>query len=144
MRKLLPLLHRLGERRGSAVVEFAILAPTFIAMLMGIFWVGIQMQQYNALRSIAADVNRYAVVEYQKENKLDEGQIEDVARAIAVKVPYQLTGESFDAEVTLGTSTVSGAKKFILNMGYNPPNFLDYLGINATDMNFSQDIYVPA
>lgn len=144
MRKPAILLRPLDDRRGSAVVEFAILAPTFIAMLIGIFWVGIQMQQYNALRSIAADVNRYAVVEYQKENKLDAGQIEDVARAVAVKVPYQLSGESFDATVTEGTSEVSGAKMFTLSMDYTPPNFLDYLGINPINMTFDQDIYVPA
>lgn len=144
MRKPAILLRPLDDRRGSAVVEFAILAPTFIAMLIGIFWVGIQMQQYNALRSIAADVNRYAVVEYQKENKLDGGQIEDVARAVAVKVPYQLSGESFDATVTEEASSVSGAKRFKLSMDYTPPNFLDYLGINPINMTFDQDIYVPA
>lgn len=144
MRKPAILLRPLDDRRGSAVVEFAILAPTFIAMLIGIFWVGIQMQQYNALRSIAADVNRYAVVEYQKENKLDAGQIEDVARAVAVKVPYQLSGESFDATVTEEASSVSGAKRFKLSMDYTPPNFLDYLGINPINMTFDQDIYVPA
>ena len=61
MIRLLALLQRLRRNSdGSAVVEFAMLGGLFIAMLLGVFQVGIAMQSYNAMRSMTADVARYA------------------------------------------------------------------------------------
>lgn len=132
------------DERGNAAIEFAIVGPTLIAMLLGVLWVGLQMQKYNALRSIAADVNRYTVVEYQKDDKLTSDQIESVAAAIAVKAPYNLTGSQFDATVTAQSSPVAGATDFYMVLDYTPDNFLSYFGISAITMTYTQNIYVPS
>ena len=52
MRRFLP--ESLKDESGSAVVEFALVGPVLIAMLMGVFHVGMAMQNYNALRSASA------------------------------------------------------------------------------------------
>lgn len=131
------------NERGSVAVEFALIGPTLFAMLLGILWVGLQMQKYNALRSIAADVSRYTVVEYQKDNKLAEDQIESMAAAIAVKSPYALSGDRMDVDVTEQVSPVTGAKNFSLVMSYTPENFLGFIGVSPVTMAYTQNIYVP-
>lgn len=129
------------DKRGSALIEFALIGPALIAMLMGVLWVGLQMQKYNALRSIAADVSRYTVVEYQKDDKLTADQIQSVAVAIAVKSPYDMTSDQLDASVTEETSPVAGAKDFYLELTYTP-DFLSYYGISPVTMTYTQNIYV--
>ena len=61
-----------GDTAGSAVVEFGILAPTIITLFLGVVQVGMWMQTYNALRSVAAESGRYVAVEYQKSNNISK------------------------------------------------------------------------
>jgi Flp pilus assembly protein TadG len=133
----------LAEDHGGTVVEFAILAPAVIAMLMGILAIGMQMQSYNALRSVAADVSRYTVVEYQKENTLDEAQISDVAAAMASHPPYSLSGDRLDVSVEEQESPVDGAKKFALTMTYQPFSALQIYGMQSPTLRYTQNIFVP-
>lgn len=60
----------LRQKQGSVVTEFALLAPTILALMLGVLQIGIGMQNYNAMRSVASDVMRYAVVNYQTGNEL--------------------------------------------------------------------------
>lgn len=130
------------DRRGSVIVEFAIVGPVLIMMMLGILWTGVQMQKFNALRSIAADVERYTVVEYQKNNKLAPAQIKDVATSVAVRPPYGLTGDHLDIEVTQVASPISGAKAFDLQLIYTPRDDLKGFGVPPIQMTYSQNIYV--
>ena len=84
-----PLTQLTDDRSGSAIIEFAILAPMIFAMLFGVIQVGLQMWSYNSLRSIVADTARYTMVEYQKSNQLTTDQIESKATAIAVNYRVQ-------------------------------------------------------
>jgi len=127
---------------GATVIEFAILAPAVIAMIMGVFTIGMQMQSYNALRSIAGDVNRYTVVEYQKANELTAEQIQQVAASIAVHAPYDLSGDELDVAVTEGGTIVEGAKRFSVVLTYTPFNALKFYHINAMTLTYRQNIYV--
>ena len=52
-----------------------------MAMMLGVFQIGIGMQNYNAMRSVASDVMRYAVVNYQTNNDLTDQQLRDYARS---------------------------------------------------------------
>ena len=130
------------NRRASVIVEFAIIGPVLIMLLLGILWTGIQMQKFNALRSIAADVERYTVVEYQKNNKLGALQIKDVATSKAVRPPYGLTGDQLDVEVTQVASPMSGTKAYSLKLTYTPYDDLKGFGVPAIQMRYSQSIYV--
>ena len=56
------------DERGATIVEFALLAPLILGLLLGVVQVSLSAQSYNAMRSIASDTARYAVVELQKEN----------------------------------------------------------------------------
>jgi Flp pilus assembly protein TadG len=139
------LIRRLArDRDGASVVEFGLLAPVMIALLMGILWVGVQMQSYNELRSIASDVSRYTVVEYQKSNKLTTDQIATVAAAIAVRTPYNLAGDNLDVAVTELTSPVTGAREFRISLSYASPILIKSLGVGSPSQTFNQIVFVPA
>lgn len=139
------MIHRLMfDTKGGPAIEFALLAPAMIAMLMGILWVGLQMQSYNELRSISADVSRYTVVEYQKSNKLTPEQISSVAAATAVNAPYNLVGDNLDVNVVEQASPVASARKIQITLSYTAPNFLNFLGVGAPLQTFNQIVFVPA
>ena len=73
----LPLLRRLArDVSGSTIVEFALLGPLMMAMMLGVLQLGVGMHGYNAMRSASADVARYAAVQYQTENELSNSQID--------------------------------------------------------------------
>ena len=80
MQRLLSRLRR--NRDGSVAVEFALVGPILLGMLMGVLQIGIGMQNYNALRGISADTARYAVVNYQTANRLTTSQRADHARPV--------------------------------------------------------------
>lgn len=139
-----PIESLLHDDSGATILEFALLAPLLIAMMMGILSIGLQMHNYNALRSVASDVTRYAVVEYQKENTMSAPQIESVAAALATKPPYRLASSRLDITVTEEASPIAGAKKFAMTLSYDPFNFLAFYKIGALTLTHEQNIYVPA
>lgn len=133
-----------ADTRGASAIEFALLGPIMIAMLMGILWTGVQMYSQNRLRAIASDVNRYTVVEYQKANKLTATQISEVASATAIRAPYNLEAAQLDVTVAEPASPIAGAKQFQITLSYTAPNFLGFLGVGSPTQTYSQNVYVPA
>ncbi|MBV1689359.1 pilus assembly protein [Novosphingobium sp. G106] len=133
-----------ADSTAGSAIEFGLLAPAMITMLMGVMWVGIQMKAYNELRSVTADVSRYTVIEYQKSNKLTAAQISDVAAATAVRPPYALIGDNLDVNVTEPTSPVTNTRKLVIQLSYTAPSLLQFAGVGSPTLSFSQTIYVPA
>jgi Flp pilus assembly protein TadG len=136
-----------SDCRGAAVLEFAILAPIFFAMLFGVVQVGLQMWSYNSLRSIAADTGRYTMVEYQKGNQLTPDQIESKAIALAVNSPYDFNIDHIDISaptaIAAGDSDyIAGMTGYRLTMSYTPPTVLDFTGISAPTLTVTRPIYV--
>jgi Flp pilus assembly protein TadG len=138
-----PLTQLTDDRSGSAIIEFAILAPMIFAMLFGVIQVGLQMWSYNSLRSIVADTARYTMVEYQKSNQLTTDQIEAKAVAIAVNSPYDFNIDDIGTlDVTNPASDIAGMTEFQLTMSYTPPTVLDFTGIRAPTLTITRPIYV--
>lgn len=139
-----PNLYRLlKDREGAAVIEFAVVAPALITMLIGVLMIGIYMKDYNSVRAIAYDTNRYTVVEYQKSNKMTETQIAQVATAIARRSPYNLAADEIETSAVEEESGISGAKKFTLTVAYTPPEISGLLGISPPRIEQTETIIVP-
>jgi Flp pilus assembly protein TadG len=139
-----PFLVRLNQdRRGAAIVEFAILAPVLFAMVFGVIQVGIQMWCYNSLRSIVADTARYTMVEYQKGHQITTTDIESKAIAIAVNTPYDFNIDDLGTvQASNPASDISGMTEFTLRVDYTPPTVLDFTGIKAPTLTITRPIYV--
>lgn len=55
------LVHLLNDRRGTSAIEFAIIAPLFILILLTLCAFGIYLGTAHAVQQIAADTARVAV-----------------------------------------------------------------------------------
>jgi len=143
-RALFPRIVRrlLGDRAGAAAIEFALLAPVFIALMMGVVEVGIYMQNYNAVRSLASDASRFAAVEYQKSNKLDATALEANIEAMGQSSPYNLIASQLTVSVNEVSSRVNGAKEFQLDIAYDLPNIIGGTSIDDITLNYSRPIFV--
>lgn len=133
------------DSRGAAIVEFGILAPLIIAMMLGVFQIGITMHAYNALRSLAGDTTRYATVEYQKDRSLTDDQITQWAEGRAVDGTYVLDGNDLIVTTqTPATQRVNGARERTLTLSYTLPGLLSFIGVNGFTITYSRSIFVPA
>ena len=131
------------ESSGSVAIEFAILAPILITMLFGVLQIGLGMQQYNALRSVAAEAARVAVVERQKNVTFVASDVQARARTIATGAPYGLLGTRLTVNcVNAATQRVTGATEMTLTLSYNVPSFLGIMGMNDIPITFTRPVFV--
>lgn len=142
--KLREQLARLArDTGGTSIVEFGLLAPALITMLLGVVQFGIAMQQYNALRGVAADVERYAVVNYQTSNKISPTQLTDYARSIATNSPYNLQTNGLLITITQPTTQrVSGATEYSLSIRAQITSILGVIGMTDYYIFYTRPIFL--
>lgn len=128
---------------GSAIVEFGLLAPFLIMMMLAVLQLGVAMQQYNALRSIAGDVERYAVVNYQTNNKISTDQLATYTQSVATNTPYNIQRTGLRITVTQPvTQRVSGATEYSLSIRAQVTSLLGMIGINDYYIYYTRPIFV--
>lgn len=143
MRKLISCLRQ--NQTGSVAVEFALVGPLLIGMLMGVLQIGVGMQNYNALRGISADVARYSVINYQTANRLTTSQLQDYANSVASNAPYGLVRNRFTATIqAAATQRVTGATEYTITLNYDVPTMLSIIGIGEIPLSYSRPIFVIA
>lgn len=144
MTRLRGILRRLiGEKRAASAVEFALLAPVFLGLMMGVVEVGIYMQNYNAVRSLAADSARFAAVEFQKNNRISETTLQDNITSLAIASPYKLNRDLLDVAVTeVIPSRVNGAREFTLDINYDLPDIVGGTSIDNFTLSYSRPLFV--
>lgn len=138
------LLRRIGrDSRAASVIEFALLAPILIAMMFGVVSVGVYMQNFNAIRSVATDASRFVAVEYQKNNKISTTTIKDNVESLAISSPYWLQKSQLTVSVTEVTpSRVNGAKEFDLDISYALPDIVGGTSIDNITLKHSRPLFV--
>ena len=133
------------DNRGVAAIEFALLAPVLIMLLLGIFQVGFGMHAHNALRALSMDTARYVVVEYQKKKTLTNSQIATWAKDRAASGPYVLISSRLTTSVTsAATPRISGTTERTLTINYSVPSTLGFIGIKDIPLSYSRTIFLPA
>ena len=131
-----------GDRSGSAIVEFGILAPAIVTLLLGVVQVGMWMQTYNALRSVAAESGRYVAVEYQKTNRISNVRMALWARNRAIS-DYMFEGSQLSTSVVdASTQSITGVTEKTLTLNYTMDSFMDIVGIDDIPVSFSRPIFV--
>lgn len=131
-----------SDQRGAALVEFAIISPLLIAMLLGVVQVGLWIQAYNAVRNVVNDTTRFATVEYQRGNKISDEAIENRAAQIAVSGKYNLDAGLVIPKVTVKTAQVNGIKQRRLVISYQAPEFMPLASVVSPNISYGRDIYL--
>lgn len=119
------------------------LGPSLILMMFGILTIGLHMQSFNSARSIAYDVSRYTIVEYQKENRIEANQIREVALAIATSAPYNFNPDNLSIVVEEGSTGITGADRYDLTITYAPIDVPLPIDLDPPTIQKTQAIIVP-
>ena len=130
------------DHAGSAIVEFGILAPAIITLLFGVVQVGLWMQTYNALRSVAAESGRYVAVEYQKTNRISNVDMALWARERAVSTYMFEESQLSTSVVDSATQSIAGVTEKTLTLNYTMDSFMGIVGIDGIPVSFSRPIFV--
>lgn len=137
------VLKRLRQNcAGSTIIEFAILAPVIVTLFTGVLQVGVWMQSYNALRSIAAETGRYTAVQYQKSNNLSNIAMATWARDRA-KAAYLFDSTEISTDVTDATNQqIAGVTEKTLTLTATYKSYLGIIGITDQTVTFKRPIFV--
>jgi Flp pilus assembly protein TadG len=139
----LPFANLRDDSNGSVAIEFAILGPFLITMLLGIFQVGIGMKDYNALRSATGDIARFAVTNYQKSMFTNDTDLETQARTIATALPYGLDTSRLTVDIAnAGTQRVAGATEKTITLTYTIPSVLGMIGMDDITIDYSRPVFL--
>jgi Flp pilus assembly protein TadG len=144
------LIARLrSDLAGSVIVEFALIGPAMLTMLFGVLQFGIGMYNYNALRSVSAEVARYAVINAQDAAAQSDmtlrdtnDELEAYAEEIASIPPYGLQASRLTVTVTSVPTRVDGASERNIALQYQVPSFLGMIGIDSIPINYTRSIFI--
>jgi Flp pilus assembly protein TadG len=140
-RRFLRTIRR--DSSGAVALEFAIVGPAMIAMLLGVMQIGIGMQNYNALRNVSTEVARYAMVQYATGNNLTNDQLNAYAYNVGESAPYLLKNSRLVATVTdAATQRVTGATEKKLVLEYQIPSFLEPMGLRGPRISYVRPLFV--
>jgi Flp pilus assembly protein TadG len=143
MSGLFTLRRLTASERGASAVEFALLAPVFISLMLGVVEVGLYMQNYNAVRSLAGDAARFAAVEYQKNNVVTEDALEANIKAMGLAAPYSLMDSQLTVTVTeVSPARVNGAREYDLDIDYALPDIIGGTTIDNFTVSYSRPLFV--
>lgn len=135
--------HLADDTAGSAAVEFGLIAPAFLMMLLGVFQAGVWLQSYNAMRTSVTQAARSVAVEYQTDNLLTDTQIAATGLAVATTAPYLLDSERLEVTVNNPSDQdFPGARELELVLTYQMPTFLDFAGIEGPEVTYSRTLFV--
>jgi Flp pilus assembly protein TadG len=131
------------DERGSVLVEFALLAPVFITMLIGAVQVGLQIQNTNAVRNLASDGARFAVVQYQLNRESSIDTLETWIRSRGVGYKYNLNTDRLTIAVTQATtSRITGTKEMQIQITYDAPDYLVMLPGDMFQLSYTRPVFL--
>lgn len=141
MRRPIRSVARNGD--GAAAVEFALLAPLLITMVLGIFQVGIWMGTHNSMRSAMNETGRWVTVKYQIGDRKSNIDIAVEARRRATTAPYFLDSSKVTTYVTdAATQSIDKVTEKELKIVYSMPNVLQFAGMRDFQVSYSRPLFV--
>ena len=142
---MIGILRRLRRNStGAAVIEFGILAPAIVTLFLGVLQVGMWMQSYNALRSVASDAGRYTAVQYQKANKISNIDMATWARNRAINHYLFKTADVSTNVTDATTQRITGVTEKTLTVTYKFKSVMSIVGIEDQAVSYSRPIFVKA
>lgn len=131
------------SQSGAAIIEFALLGPLFLMMLIGVLQVGIYLQNYNAVQSLASDSARHVMVESQKQNILSDEQIRSVLLGMSTNSPYLLDSDRLEILIDRSdVSRVTGATEIDMELRYQLTDFIPGVELPLSVITYSRSVWV--
>lgn len=132
-----------SDREGAAAVEFALISPLLITLMLGVFQAGLWMSTYNSLRAAANDTGRFVTVKYQKSERITNIEIAVEARRRATTAPYSLDPSKLTTYVSdAATQSIDKVTEKQLKIVYSMPNVLQFAGMRDFQISYSRPLFV--
>lgn len=142
MMRFRPLALR-RHNGGSATLEFALVAPLLITLVLGVIQAGMWMGSYNGLRSVANDTGRWVTVQYQIGNRKSNFEIATEARKRATTAPYFLDSSKVTTYVSDATTqSISGVTEKSVKIVYTMPNVMQFAGMSGFQISYTRPVFV--
>ena len=138
-------LRTLGrDGQGSTAVEFALIGPAMILVLLAVAQIGLQIQNYNAVRNLAVDGARFATVEYQKGTRSTGSAIETWMRTKAISGAYNLDTDRLEVTVTPDPSPrLAGLVEMDIAISYAAPEYLWSVAGKTLTISYNRSVFLP-
>ena len=130
------------DQRGAVLVEFAMLAPALLLLLIGVFQVGVHVQNANAVRNLASDGARWVAVQYQRGNSLTTEQVELGIMARGTGPKFNLKVDRLSVAVTQPVSRIAGVREMNIRITYAAPNFLGFADVPALALDYERPVFL--
>jgi len=139
------VMRRLAAaREGSSAVEFAILGPIFLLMILFVFQFATALQAYNGLVGATADLQRQVTTQDQSGNPPTASQIQSFAIAKATSKPYHLSASRLSATAKLAdVQRISGATEYTVSLTYAVPVMV-MPSVKTFQFTFKRSVFVKA
>ena len=127
---------------GTAIVEFALLAPVIIGLMLGVIQIGMSMQSRSAMRDVVSETARYAMVEYQRQNAITNEALETYGETIA-RSPQFLMNDTVDVTVDdASTLRVPGTFEKTMTITYTPRDIVPFFNFTSREMSYTRPIFL--
>ena len=134
------------DRRGSTVVEFALVGPVVVLMVMAALELGMALRANAALRDLIGWAGREAVVSYQlvASGGQTKTQIEEAIRSRAASGGYKLGNGTLRPVVTIVRDTsLLTVNRVNIHLTYAYRISLPLVPDQTVNMDFDRTFYVP-
>jgi Flp pilus assembly protein TadG len=132
------LFHRLrSDRRGVGAVEFALIAPLFIMMIVGVAQMGILYYAHSALRNAVSEGARFATI-FPRPTAAEVVTRINANRATGGNGTYTTPTVVYQQDTTTGNWRATIGMSYTTNL-----NFLFFTWPNVT-LSYSRQAYVHA
>lgn len=131
-----------SDERGGVLVEFALLAPAFITLLVGVVQVGLHIQNSNAVRNLASDGARFAVIEYQRDRQSSTEIMETWIRSRGVGSRYNLDTDRLGVFVTTENSRIPDTVEMKIQITYDAPDYLAFVGGDVLQLKYDRPVFL--
>lgn len=145
------MLHRRtairADERGSTVVEFALVSPMVIILILSALQLGLALRANAGLRELIGWAGREAVVSYQvfgDDDTISEDDLKAKIEAEAAKAAYNLKNGTLAVVVESDQdTTLLTVNRIRIRMDYDYPLDLPFIPTQTIDLGVERTFFVP-
>lgn len=132
------------DRRGSAVLEFSVIAPLLVTFILGGFQLAQALHANSSIREAVGNAGREAVVSYQitSDGVMSEAQIEALVASEAVNSAHRLKAANLTVDATI-SGDLGDWRQLTIAATYDFPVNVPFMAPITIDLDQSRIFYIP-
>lgn len=131
------------NERGSTVVEFALVVPALMLLLLGVMQFGIMLHANGGVRELMGWSGRRAIILYQNPTKPDDSVLKNEIAAAVGAGSYGLVASRLTTDVTVASNNVLGYRSVTITLRYSLPLSLPLMRKITVKLDQTRTYYAP-